>query len=213
MRTSDSRPNFIWSEVQRGRLRQRWGWTEDQDLRRIVVRQRAGVALSPDELSAWPARRMLGTEPDGIRFNDLIVTQNLPRQGRVSVCRVVGPYEYAVPDSPADYGHVLPVELVVEDVSRYDISDALRHAISLRPRLYEITPYGGDVEAMVAVRGAPRRRRAGTPGIQTIRCSCSRVSATVRTARLAATMATSCCPRVGQESDASCWASSTAVAC
>jgi hypothetical protein len=157
MRTSDSRPNFIWAEVQRGRLRQGWGWAEDQDLRRIALRKKAGVSVSPDEEAAWPARRMLGTEPDGIRFDDLIVTQNLPRQGRLSVCRVVGSYDFSVPDVPGDYGHILPVELVVEDVSRYDVSDALRHAISLRPRLYEITPYGGDVEALVTDQRTARR--------------------------------------------------------
>ena len=70
----------------------------------------------------------------------------------------------ATPDQPEcaaelfcvveDYGHILPVELSVEDVSRYDarVSDALRHAISLRPRLYEITDCGGDVEDLVARR-------------------------------------------------------------
>ena len=151
MRTSTSQPEFIWAEVRRGRLRQGWGWMEEQDLRRIALRRQAGVPLSPEELAAWPARRMLATEPDGIRRDDLIVTQNLPRQGRLSVCRVVGPYEYSVPESPEDYGHILPVELIVEDVGRHDarVSDALRHAISLRPRLYEITPYGGDVEALI----------------------------------------------------------------
>lgn len=152
MRTSTSLPEFIWAEVRRGRLRQGWGWMEEQDLRRISERLRAGIEIGPEERAAWPARRMLGTEPDGIRFDDLIVTQNLPRQGRLSVCRVAGPYEFSVPDSPEDYGHILPVDLVFEDLDRADrrVSDALRRAISLRPRLYEITPYGGDVEALVA---------------------------------------------------------------
>ncbi len=87
-----------------------------------------------------------------MRFDDLVVTQTLPRQGRLSVCRVVGPDDFSVPDSPEDYGHILPIELVVEDVSRHDprVSDALRHAVSQRPRLYAITPYGGDVEALVS---------------------------------------------------------------
>jgi hypothetical protein len=94
---------------------------------------------------------MLATEPDGIRYDDLVVTQNLPRQGRLSVSRVVGSYEFSIPDSPHDYGHILPVELLVPDIGRWDlgVSDALRRAISLQPRLYEITPYGGDVEALV----------------------------------------------------------------
>jgi hypothetical protein len=151
MRTSVSLPDFIWAEVRRGRLRQGWGWTEEQDLRRISPRKQAGASLDEEELMAWPARRMLGSEPDGIRFDDLVVTQNLPRQGRLSVCRVVGPYEFQIAEPQADYGHILPVELVVADMSRHDarVSDALRRAISLRPRLYEITPYGGDIEALI----------------------------------------------------------------
>ena len=98
---------------------------------------------------------MLETEPDGVRYDDLVVTQNLPSVRPLSVCRVIGPYDFSVPESPEDYGHLLPIELVVEDVSRHDeaVSDALRHGIRLRPRLYEITPFGGDVEALVTRRG------------------------------------------------------------
>ena len=152
MRTSQSRSEFIWAEVRGGRLRQGWGWMDEQDLRKIAARRKAGIPLSPEEQAAWRARRMLGTEPDGVRIGDLVVTQNLPRAGRISVCRVVGPYDFDLPTSPEDFGHVLPVELVVEDVGRHDasVSDALRHAISLPPRLYAITPYGGEVEALVA---------------------------------------------------------------
>jgi hypothetical protein len=71
------------------------------------------------------------------------------------VCRVVGPYHVDVPDSPEDYGHILPVEIVVAGVGRYDarVSDALRDSLSLRPRLYEITPCGGDVDAVVSRAG------------------------------------------------------------
>jgi hypothetical protein len=103
---------------------------------------------------------MLQTEKHGIGYDDLVVTQNLPRQAHVSVLRVVGPYEFAVPAVIKDYGHILPVEVLVEDISRYDarVSDALRHAVSLRPRLYEITPYGGDVEELVASASAQTRQ-------------------------------------------------------
>ena len=153
MRTSQHRPDFIWREVMDGRLRQGWGWIEEQDLERIKGRRLLGVELTPEERVAWRAHRMLATEPAGVRLGDLIVTQNLPRHGRLSVCRVIGSYAFAlpVPPDPEDYGHILPVELVAADIGRWDgqVSEALRHAISLRPRLYEITPYGGDVEALL----------------------------------------------------------------
>jgi hypothetical protein len=155
MRTSQHRPDFVWAELKAGRLRQGWGWTDEQDLRRIAERRRAKAELSPAELQAWRAHRMLATESAGMRVGDLVVAQNLPKPGRISVCRVVGPYRFELPGDPYphDLGHVLPVKLLIEDVDRQDgqVSDALRRAISLRPRLYEITPVGGDVEALLGL--------------------------------------------------------------
>lgn len=153
MRTSAHRADFIWAELKAGRLRQGWGWDEEQDLRRVAERRRAKAELSEAERQAWRAHRMLATESSGMRVGELVVTQNQPRQGRISVCRVIGPYRFELPGDkdPLDFGHILPVELVVEDIGRWDgqVSEALRRAISLRPRLYEITPYGGDVEALL----------------------------------------------------------------
>ena len=155
MRTSQHNPDFMWAEVKAGRLRQGWGWMQEQDLRRIAERRRAKAELSAAELQAWRAHRMLATESAGMRVGDLVVTQNLPRQGRISVCLVVGPYYFELPGDPhpENLGHILPVKLLVGDIDRSDaqVSEALRHAISLRPRLYEITPYGGDVEALLGL--------------------------------------------------------------
>ena len=115
----------------------------------------AGRPLSTPQHEAWRAHRMLGASQDGVAVDDLIVTQNLPQVGRLSVCRVIGPYEFAFPDSMFDYGHILPVELVVEDVARADprVSDALRHGVSGRQRLFEITKFGADVEELVTAAG------------------------------------------------------------
>ncbi len=155
MRTSQHHPDFVWAELRAGRLRQGWGWAEEQDLRRIAQRRRAKAELSPAELQAWRAHRMLATESAGMRVGDLVVTQDLPQQGRFSVCRVAGAYYFEMPASAyaEDLGHVLPVKLLVEDIDRRDgqVSEALRQAISLRPRLYEITSYGGDVEALLGL--------------------------------------------------------------
>ncbi len=61
MRTSVAYPEFIWAEVRHGRLRQGWGWMEEQDLRRIAARRQAGADLTGKEVAAWPAHRMLDT--------------------------------------------------------------------------------------------------------------------------------------------------------
>ena len=83
---------------------------------------------------------------------DLVITQNLPAHGRFSVFRVAGSYRFELPGPPdhQDFGHVIPVELVLADVNRHDVSvsEAFRRAISLQPRLYEITRYGGDVDEL-----------------------------------------------------------------
>jgi hypothetical protein len=152
MRTSDKYRDFIWAEAMMGRLRQGWGWADDQDLRRIADTLAAGLDLADAQRAAWRARRMLDTEPDGMQVGDLIVTQHLPRPGYISVFGVTGAYSFAVPDEVEDFGHIIPVELLEEDINRHDVhvTDALRRTISLPPRLYEITPFGGDVEALVA---------------------------------------------------------------
>jgi hypothetical protein len=70
---------------------------------------------------------------------------------RDALAAVTGAYSFAVPYEVEDFGHITPVKLLQEDINRHDVhvTDALRRAISLQPRLYEITPYGGDVEVLV----------------------------------------------------------------
>ena len=159
MRTSADHASYIWSEAQLGRLRQGWGWEAEQDLRDVMALVAADRDISDIQRMALGARRMLDTEPDGIGEGDLIVAPNLPAHGRFSVLRVAGSYRFELPTPPdhQDFGHVIPVELVLADVDHHDpcVSDALRRAISLQPRLYEITRYGGDVEALLDGQEVP----------------------------------------------------------
>jgi hypothetical protein len=156
MRTSPDSPDVIWAEVRRGRLRQGWGGWPQQDLRIVADRLARGEELDETQASTRLARRMLETEPDGIREGDLIVTQNLPRPGCISVCRVVGAYAFEILENAQDFGHILPVELLVEDQPRGGpyVTEALRRAIAMPPRLREITSVGGDVEELVSAARA-----------------------------------------------------------
>lgn len=154
MRTSPWERQYIWSEATAGRLRQGWGWAAEQDLHRISRLVRQGAELSDEQQMAWPSRRMLGTEPDGMRPGDLILTPNLPEWGRLSVFELVGSYQYS-PDAPRRFedrfGHILPVELIAADFDRYgvEISEGLRATTRNPGRLWSITSYGGDVERLV----------------------------------------------------------------
>lgn len=154
MRTSPWERPYIWAEATAGRLRQGWGWAEEQDLHRISQLARRGVELSEEQQMAWPSRRMLPTESDGMRSGDLILTPNLPEWGRLSVFELVGSYLFE-PDVPRRFeerfGHILPVELKAEDIDRYgsEVSDGLRATTRNPSRLWSITGHGGDVERLV----------------------------------------------------------------
>lgn len=67
---------------------------------------------------------------------------------------MIGSYEYRPDDTGLSdrFGHILPVELVAGLISRYDatVSDALKASLRNPGRLWNITPYGGDVERLVA---------------------------------------------------------------
>jgi hypothetical protein len=153
MRTGGEHRDFIWAEARAGRLRQGWGWEAEQDLRLVADCRAAGQDLTDIQQMAWRAHRMLETEPGGMQPGDLVVAPNLPSSGRFSVFRVAGLYRFELPEPPnhQDFGHIIPVELLAADIDRHDacVSDALRRAISLQPRLYEITKVGGDVETVL----------------------------------------------------------------
>lgn len=151
MRTSPVERPYIWAEAQRGRLRQGWGWNAEMNLETIAEGVRLGGQLSDEQRASWRSRRMLTTEPDGMRVGDIIVTPNIPVWGVLSVFRVVGSYEYSL-DAPRRwderFGHILPVELLAAAIDRRSprVSDGLRAMLRPQTRLYNISGYGGDVE-------------------------------------------------------------------
>lgn len=154
MRTSPWERPYIWAEAEAGRLRQGWGWAAEQNLQVIAETVRRHGGLSEEQQMAWPSRRMLSTESDGMRLGDLILSPNIPEWGRLSIFRLIGSYEYA-PDAPRRFddrfGHILPVTLLVGDIDRQavQVSDALRITLRNPSRLWSISPYGGDVERLV----------------------------------------------------------------
>lgn len=154
MRTSQWERPYIWAEAQIGRLRQGWGWNAEMNLETIAEIVRLGGELSDEQRVAWRSRRMLTSQPDGMRRGDFIVVPNIPVWGVLSVFRVVGSYEYSL-DAPRQwderFGHVLPVELLAAAIDRRSprVSDGLRAMLRPQTRLYNISGYGGDVERLV----------------------------------------------------------------
>lgn len=154
MRTDRGNRSALWAELAQGRLRQGWGWAEDQDLRKLQAVARGDGVWTESQRAAARNRRMLSSEPNSIQIGDLIVVPHMPAGGRWSLARVIGAYVYGSADGWADYRHVLPVELLSGpagiDPNRPVISKQLRSSLRNQSRMWNIDPVGPDVETLVA---------------------------------------------------------------
>ncbi len=154
MRTDPNNRAFLWDELNHGRLRQGWGYREDQDLRHIAPLVRDAQQLNDDQRLTWRGnRRLLDTEPDGIRANDIIVVPNLPAYGVWSLVRVTGRYDYQIPEGQNDYGHFLLVKLLTPHAinpREEAVSARLRQTMRAQGRLWNIDRLSPDVERLVA---------------------------------------------------------------
>jgi hypothetical protein len=156
MRTDRANRSALWVELAQGRLRQGWGWADDQDLRVIQAVARSGGTWTETQRACTRNRRMLSSEPNSIQQGDLIVVPHMPAENRVSLVRVVGPYEYGSGEGWPDYRHILPVELLSGDagidINSKAISRRLRASLRNQNRMWNIDPVGPDVEPLAAGR-------------------------------------------------------------
>jgi hypothetical protein len=157
VRTDKAKTEYVAGELAQGRLRQGWGWTDEQDLRAISANSQAGKALTDAQKSTWRGnRRLLDSEPDGVRLGDLVLLPHQPSHGSWSLGRVSGPYRWEHPtelnsyDMP-DYGHILPIEMVstcpihpFEDA----VSARLRQTMRNMSRMWNIDALGPDVDEL-----------------------------------------------------------------
>lgn len=144
MRTNRYIADWIWSEVQAGRLRQGWGYQAKQELNLLRDRRERGEPTDRDDDWAWPNRRMLSDEPDGMQIGDPVLVPHLPREWRWSVVRIAGPYRYGIDDEHHDYGHILPVETLAADLADTDLTPAVRWMRTYPARLRRLTQQAYD---------------------------------------------------------------------
>jgi hypothetical protein len=150
MRTNRDIAAWIWSEVETGRLRQGWGYEPKQELTLLRDRRERGEPFDTDDENAWPNRRMLADEPDGMQAGDLVLLPHLPREWRWSVARITGPYRYEIHVERNDYGHILPVEVVEADLGDDDLTQELRGMRTYPARLRRLSRQAyGDLQGMV----------------------------------------------------------------
>lgn len=190
VRTDKGRASFMLREFEQGRLRQGWGWLPSQDLHLLRAKINAGQKLTAEESAAWRNRRLLDTEPDGLKPGDVVVVPNLPEQGRWMIARVAGPYTYTPPDSEAkvgvDYAHVVEVapvrapggKLAVIDPDNENVDARLRSTMRNLSRMWSIDALGAAVEKIITAA----ERGADTTGIESEKAKQAGVFDAVRAA-------------------------------
>lgn len=152
MRTNRLIASWLWAEVRAGRLRQGWGYQPKQELTLLRDRRERGLPLDRDDDWAWPNRRMLADEPDGMQIGDLVLLPHLPVEWHWAVVRITGPYRYEIDPRMGDYGHILPVEVVLPDLVDADLTDELRWMRTYPARLRRLTQQAyEDLQRLVEV--------------------------------------------------------------
>ena len=153
MRTNRSIASWLWAEVTAGRLRQGWGYQPKQELTLLRHRRERGEPLDRDDEWAWPNRRMLADEPDGMQVENLVLLPHLPAEWHWAVVRITGPYRFKIDPERNDYGHILPVEVVLPDLTDTDLTDELRWMRSYPARLRRLSRQAYD-DLVLLTRGA-----------------------------------------------------------
>ena len=158
--------DFLWNELKAGRLRQGWGYLDEQHLATIAARKKKGGSISEDQQNTWRGnRRMLGSEHDSIQEGDVILVPHLPEYRHWSITRVVGPYRFEIPEQPRDYGHILAVELLSADhpvhFHEKNVAAGLRQTMRNMSRLWNVNHLGAPIEQILNELQKPEKQRRG----------------------------------------------------
>jgi hypothetical protein len=146
-------------ELREGRLRQGWGYEDDQDLRRVAKVWGPGFSNWKDLSSAQQetARHfpMLGLAPSDMQAGDIVLLPNLPDPGTFSLCEITGPYDFRMlkVESGQDYGHIRPAKLIdncegTPNDCQY-VGEGLRRTLRCRSRLWRIDKLEKEVAKLV----------------------------------------------------------------
>lgn len=160
-RTDRDAAESIWLELQAGRLRQGWGWLDEQDLRLLRKKRLAGQELTRNEASAWRNRRMLGENWNALKVGDIVLVPNLPHPRRWIMARVSGAYAFDKGLAKGDgreYRHVLPVEpfrtkageIAVIHPNHPLVDARLRGTMRSMSRIWSIDRMAASVEALIS---------------------------------------------------------------
>jgi hypothetical protein len=160
IRTDRSQRDFILRELDEDRLRQGWGSKRAHDLR-VLAREARSRKLNDEEARVWRNRRLLDTEPDGLKKGDVIVIPNLPEQGHWILARVTGGYDFSPvrvqEGAGPDYGHIVAVspirdpggKIAVIEADNEHVDARLRATMRNQSRMWTIDALGAAVDALI----------------------------------------------------------------
>jgi hypothetical protein len=159
IRSDKKRIRLLFQELQKGRLRQGWGWLTCQDLRILQKEIDKGGAwwdrLTQDQKEALPNLRMFSKSDDSIQLNDIIIIPNLPEIGLFCVAEVSGEYQYdrlEYSKGEPNYGHILPVRLLTDKgVNKYaeGVAASIRSTLRTSRRMWNLDPYKEDIDKLL----------------------------------------------------------------
>jgi hypothetical protein len=175
VRTDKSNKELLLKELQEGRLRQGWGYAEDQDLRVVYKKIEKKENLSETQKETLRHKYLFSKFEYGLKTGDIVLIPNLPKQGFFCVAEVVGDYYYQMREltkeeqvhgAEKDYGHVLPVRLVIKSVNsnNENVDACIRNTFRTPMRMWSIFDYFSSIEKLLkAAKEGENLESATTP--------------------------------------------------
>ena len=165
IRTDKGNRELLFSELQKGLLRQGWGYDEDQNLYRIQDIINEGgkwwEKLTESQNAAFHNMKMLSSDDNSIGIGDIILTPNLPKQNYFCLAEVTGPYRFErlklteendINELGYDYGHILPVRLLApHGIDKYNkyVHAGIRATLRTPMRMWNIDGYAKYINELI----------------------------------------------------------------
>lgn len=133
--------DFFFKELQQGRLRQGWGYAENQKL---------------PETKDSGARKNLSMYHN-VKKGDMLLIPRLPDWGSVAIVEATDDwddkekgYKFEIDDEKKDYGHIFP-EKYIGCFNRHgkDVSGNIQSTLKARNRFWNISRFSEDIEKIM----------------------------------------------------------------
>lgn len=138
-RSSDLR-KYLYKEIEDGRLRQGWGYSEAQDLRK-----------NPADAGARKNLSMYNKVKQG----DIILIPRIPEWGEVLMVRATEDwnkaYTFSISPEWKDYGHIFPVEEIKAfNRGNNNVDGCIRYTLGARNRFWKIKGCSEAIEKLIS---------------------------------------------------------------